>query len=89
MLVRMIWAKAIMRSLKELATQDLVLLVVSGGPHDKAFAFNLVDRCDRACGRVECFGQAELAEVGLAFPSVNVRHIVAGQGRASVLCLGD
>ncbi|CAI7662672.1 unnamed protein product [Penicillium crustosum] len=45
--------------------------------------------CDRACGRVECFGQAELAEVGLAFPSVNVRHIVAGQGRASVLCLGD
>ena len=68
-----------MRNLKELATQGLVFLVVSGGPHRKAFAFKFVDKCDMACGRVQCFGQAELHEIGLALPSVNVRDIVAGK----------
>lgn len=68
-----------MRSLKELATQGLVFLVVSGDPHRKAFAFNFVDRCDRACGRVQCFGQTELGEIGLALPSVNLRDNVVGK----------
>lgn len=79
----MTWVRVITQNLKEQEMQDLVLLVVSRGAYQKALLFNIADGCNRTRGRVQFFGQADLSETGLAFPSVNVWDIVATRGSAT------